>query len=153
MGNRIPRDELAQGHDYTYARKKHTAIPITDEYLMALTKWVCRDSSKEYKGILMNFYTSGRDHIGKHADDEAELVSDSDIYSFSFNCPRRFWVIPNAGVADVKREIVMNDNSLIVMRGTMQSYYSHQVPKMLESERDLLKGGDERRLNITYRLF
>ena len=154
MGHPTPRDELVLGHDYTYAGKKHTAASVTDDFITALTQWVVSDSGKEYKGVLINFYMDGNDSIGAHSDDEAELVADSDIYSFSFGSTRRFWVMPKKiEEGDVKHEVIMVNNSLIVMRGTTQHNHKHQVPKMLKSECEKLAGADQRRINITYRLF
>lgn len=138
-----PRYQQSYGKDYYFTGMVHKSLPISHEYIYKLLDFIKTHSGKEYNQVLINWYEDGRHYIGKHSDDEKQLVPNSDIYSFSFGQERDFVI--NSKQTDYKKTISLPNNSLVIMCGEMQKYYYHSVPK-----RENLKG---RRINITFRLF
>lgn len=100
---------------------------------------------KEYQQLLINWYQDGDHYIGPHSDDESQLVKNSAIYSFSFGQTRDFVI--KSKELDYKMVLELTNNSLIIMGGEIQKYYTHQVPKRS------IKKCPNRRINITSRLF
>lgn len=138
-----PRWEQSYGRSYFYAGMDHKARPVPHAHLARLLKWVQEHSGKEYNQLLVNWYADGKDYIGPHSDNERQLVPASSIYSFSFGAERRFVV--RAKHQKEKYIISMPNNSLLVMKGDMQTHYTHSVPKSDKCT--------QRRINVTVRLF
>jgi alkylated DNA repair dioxygenase AlkB len=160
-----PRWQQAFGQAYTYSGVRHAAWPLDRHpYLIELIEWVRHDSRRyssdgeplAYNSALVNWYEDGEHYIAAHSDDERQLVSSAPIYSFSFGCPRTFRVklkrsrdgVDKGDLATVdlaKVDLRMLDNTLLVMGGTMQQHYTHEVPKE--------KRATSARINITFRVF
>jgi alkylated DNA repair dioxygenase AlkB len=136
------------GRDYNFSGEGHA--PPDDKslhpFIEKLRQWVDSHSGKTYQQTLVNWYLDGKAGIGKHSDDEKQLVPNSDIYSFSFGATRRFIVTHKEGVKIYKKEFELTNNSLLVMRGEMQKHFKHEVPK----EESKIVGP---RINVTFRLF
>lgn len=66
--------------------------------------------------------------IHPHADDEPEIVRDSDIISESYGHERDFVFHPKAGGREVKR-IRLHHGSVVAMRGSCQRVFKHSVPR------------------------
>lgn len=91
--------------------------------------------------VLANLYRDGRDSVGWHADDDAELGPDPVIASLSFGATRRF-VLRRRG--DGERVTVdLPSGSLLVMSGDCQRRWQHSVPKVA--------GVIGPRINLTFR--
>ena len=93
MGKEIPtpRWQQAFGHDYRVSRTDHTAVPLTDPFLIGIMNWVReRHPEMNFNGLLVNWYLDGHHHIGYHADATTPLVVGSPIYSFSYGATRNF---------------------------------------------------------------
>lgn len=174
-GNEIatPRWQQTFGQDYYFSGMTHKAVPLEDDFLKTLLAFVNKHSLKyglreesegrsllEYKQVLVNWYEDGNHYIGKHSDNESQLVPNSAIYSFSFGQERDFVITSKKSRRDTpssesqrdtalqyRKVITMPTNSLLVMCGEMQKYYKHEVPK-----RALSKCPDPR-INVTMRLF
>ncbi|AYV81145.1 MAG: hypothetical protein Harvfovirus18_13 [Harvfovirus sp.] len=138
-----PRWQQSYGKAYNFSRMIHDALPIPEGYVEKLLKWVRNHSKKDYSQVLINWYLDGQHNIGWHSDDETDLVKNSDIYSFSFGESRDFIVKSKA--KDFKKTFIATNNSLLIMCGEMQKYYTHSVPKRAKC--------NGRRINITFRLF
>jgi alkylated DNA repair dioxygenase AlkB len=145
-----PRWQQPYGRDYSFSHSEHKSKPIEHPHLVKILEWVKKDSGLPYNGILLNWYSSGEHHIGKHSDDERQLVRQTPIYSFSYGQERDF-IISSKPKTEYQLEdnikVSLPNNSLIIMGGEMQSHYHHSVPK-----RALSKCPD-RRINVTVRLF
>jgi alkylated DNA repair dioxygenase AlkB len=94
-----------------------------------------------FNGVLANCYRDGRDTVGWHADDEAELTGMC-IASVSLGAPRRFSL---RRIDDHARriDVALGPGSLLVMDATCQRHWHHCVPKTAE------KVGP--RINLTFR--
>ena len=81
--------------------------------------------SLNLNSVLCNFYRSGLDSMGWHADDEPEMKGD--IVSLSLGATRPFQIRHR----DTKQtfEIDLTPGSILVMPEKMQSIYIHQLPK------------------------
>ena len=93
----------------------------------------------EYNYRLLNRYRTGSDSMGWHADDEPEMGNV--IGSLSLGATRKFRIRHN-GTRETQTFLVGN-GTLIIMAGTMQQYWQHEVPKTK------LKVGE--RINLTFR--
>ena len=149
-----PRYQQSYGEDYAFSGMVHKALPLEHPFLKKLLAWVCEHSGKKYQQVLVNWYDNGNHYIGAHSDDERQLVKGSDIYSFSFGATRTFRVKAkkNKGIEPFKtKDFIMNNNSLLIMGGRMQEFFTHEVPKC--STKTMANFPEKRRINVTFRHF
>jgi alkylated DNA repair dioxygenase AlkB len=99
--------------------------------------------------VLVNGYRDGRDCIGWHSDDEADLGPAPEILSLSLGAPRDFQFRRRDAAASRLETVTLalQPGSLLVMRDPTNQRWQHQVPR---------RGGrhPERvgpRLNLTWR--
>jgi len=78
--------------------------------------------------VLLNQYRDGKDSNGWHADNEKELGINPIIASLSFGAERTFHLKHNTR-ADLKKSIVLQHGSLLLMKGATQHFWKHQIPK------------------------
>lgn len=125
---------------YTYSGTAHEPRAWTPE-LQELRAVAETLTGHRYNSVLLNLYRDGRDGMGWHADDEAELGRDPAIASFSLGATRRFRLRHRRSrhVVDLELE----HGSLLSMAGETQHHYVHAVPK---TARDV---GE--RINLTFR--
>ena len=93
----------------------------------------------EYNFCLLNRYRSGADSMGWHADNEPEMGEV--IGSVSFGATRKFRIRHNTTRETQTFEV--SHGTLIIMSGTMQQFWQHEVPKTK------LPVGE--RINLTFR--
>ena len=91
--------------------------------------------------MLINYYRDGQDSTGWHADDEPELGKDPVIASISLGATRDFQLRHNRD-KNQKISIALQHGSLLLMQGTTQSCWQHQIPKRVQAEP---------RINLTFR--
>ncbi|MFN8326319.1 MAG: alpha-ketoglutarate-dependent dioxygenase AlkB [Flavobacteriaceae bacterium] len=91
----------------------------------------------------MNYYRDGNDSNGWHADNEKELGKNPIIASISFGAKRVFQMKHNTN-KDQKFKIELEHGSLLIMKGTTQHFWKHQIPKSTK------KVGP--RINLTFRI-
>src|SRR5690606_17257832 len=84
----------------------------------------------------------GRDGVAWHADDETELGPEPVIASISLGATRRFQ-LRRRDDRTVRRELDLHDGDVVVMRGTTQALWLHQVPKTSRPVGE--------RINLTFR--
>lgn len=99
-----------------------------------------------WQGALVNFYYDGTSYIGKHSDDERDLISGAPILSFSFGAKRTFRIREKA-TDKIKAEVETENRSMIAMCGEMQKEFTHEIPK-INGKKGLAVG---KRVNITVR--
>lgn len=100
-------------------------------------------SAGQFNGVLLNYYRTGDDKIGWHADNEEGILRDSPIASLSFGAERRFILKHNDTGAHY--DITLAHGSLLVMAGTTQRFWKHCVP----IQRRIREG----RINLTFRMY
>lgn len=130
----------AGGLPYRYSGQTLPPRPWTPA-LEALHARVFASTGVPYNHVLLNRYRDGRDHMGRHADDEPELGRDPTIAAVSLGVRRRFVIEPKRRGRRIN--VWLEPGSLLVMGGRMQHHYRHAVPK-----EDRLT---EERINVTFR--
>ena len=131
--------------DYHYSGHTRQTIAWTDnvfhvkrhveEQLTAL------GINTNFNSCLLNYYPSGDDGMGYHADDEKELGDQPIIASLSLGATRKF-VFKHKKTQD-KVELYLESGQLIVMHGDTQKYWKHTIPKT--------KNVSEGRISLTFR--
>lgn len=94
-----------------------------------------------FNSVLCNLYRDGNDSNGWHADNEPELGRDPIIASVSFGATRRFDLRHN--LSGEKRSFELNHGSLLIMGGSIQHHWKHQIAKS--------KKISDPRINLTFR--
>ena len=93
--------------------------------------------------VLLNRYRNGQDSNGWHADNEKELGINPVIASLSFGAVRPFHLKHNT-IKEQKLKINLEHGSLLIMKGTTQHFWKHQIPKTSKPI--------EERINLTFRI-
>ena len=146
FGNKImqPRKIAFQGDPgvcYSYSGDVYHA-EAWHEDLAALRCEIQRKAGCRFNCVLLNLYRDGRDSMGWHSDDEAELGSCPTIASVSLGAVRRF-VLRSKVDQQKKVEIEPAPGSLMIMRGDVQHYWQHALPKTARAVQP--------RINLTFR--
>ena len=131
--------------DYRYSGQLKIAVTWTEQ-LWALKQQIEVMLAKqglgtEFNACLLNYYPSGEDGMGYHADNEKELGQQTIIASVSLGATRKF-VFKHRHTKD-KIEFPLTSGQLIVMAGDTQQYWLHSLPKT--------KKVKEGRINLTFR--
>lgn len=100
-------------------------------------------ASHKFNAVLCNLYRNGKDSNGWHADDEPELGKDPLIASLSLGVTRRFLLKHNKE-PERRLEYALSSGSLLIMKGSLQTHWKHQIPKELKVSTS--------RINLTFRL-
>lgn len=130
------------GVTYKYSGVLNLAEPWTQTLLeiKARMEAVQIDgNSARYNYCLLNRYRDGQDSMGWHADDEPEMGNV--IGSVSLGAIRKFRIRHNS--SRQTQDFLLAHGSLLIMAGTMQEYWQHEVPK---TKRHVAE-----RINLTYR--
>ncbi|GAL89466.1 alpha-ketoglutarate-dependent dioxygenase AlkB family protein [Jejuia pallidilutea] len=96
-----------------------------------------------FTSCLANLYRNGKDSNGWHADDEKELGKNPIIASLTFGEERVFH-LKHKHDKTLKKKIVLKHGSLLLMQGSTQENWLHQIPKTTR------KIGP--RINLTFRI-
>ena len=125
----IPRFQKLYGSN-TYSFSGKTFIPDPD--VPELVKKCIAVAQKEspkfiWNTSLVNWYLNGSHYIGPHSDDERSLDPGSSIYSFSFGASRIFRI--SGRNFAYKTDIETSNNQMIVMHGSMQKEFKHEIVK------------------------
>lgn len=129
------------GAVYTYSGKRQDPMPWTQE-LQALRERLQHDCGCRFNSVLANRYRFGQDSMGWHSDDEPELGEDPIIASLNLGATRSFH-LKHKQLKTEKRKFGLGHGSLLVMAGTTQQHWQHQVPK---TKREVAE-----RINLTFR--
>ena len=98
---------------------------------------------EKFTTVLLNYYRDGKDSNGWHADNEKELGRNPMIASVSFGAERSFHLQHNA-IKEQKIKITLEHGSLLIMKGSTQHFWKHQIPK---TAKDIGS-----RINLTFRI-
>jgi alkylated DNA repair dioxygenase AlkB len=140
-----PRLTALFGNDakpYSYSNITMQPHPWT----LLLQKIKCQIESvveTQFTTVLLNYYRDGKDSNGWHADNEKELGKNPIIASLSLGTERMFQLKHNTN-PNLKQNILLENGSLLLMKGTTQHFWKHQIPKSTK-----IAGG---RINLTFRI-
>ena len=140
FGHMQPRLTASYGDEgitYRYSGTVNVALPWTPTLVEIKEK--IEAVQGEYNYCLLNRYRSGQDSMGWHADDEPEMGNV--IGSLSLGATRTFRIRHNA--TRETRSFSAGHGTLIIMAGTMQQFWKHDVPKT--------KVNVGERINLTFR--
>uniref|UniRef100_UPI004049ECD3 alpha-ketoglutarate-dependent dioxygenase AlkB family protein n=1 Tax=Flavobacterium sp. TaxID=239 RepID=UPI004049ECD3 len=130
-----------EGKPYQYSNITMTPNPWTS-LLLDLKNKIEKATDHVFTTVLINLYRDGQDSNGWHADNEKELGENPVIASLSLGQKRMFHLKHNS-IKDEKLKIELSPGSLLVMKGTTQHFWKHQIPKTAK-----LVGP---RINLTFR--
>ncbi len=85
----------------------------------------------EFNAVLLNLYRDGKDSNGWHADNEKELGKNPVIASISLG-EERFFHLKHKKHKEQRLKIKLQHGSLLLMGGTMQHHWLHQIQKPLK---------------------
>lgn len=128
--------------DFPYHYSNTTKIPLewTPE-LLDLKSIADEKCGVKFNSCLLNLYHDGDEGMGWHRDDEKTLLKDSTIASLSFGAERKF-VLKHIKTKE-KVEVFLENGSMVVMAGTVQTHWHHALPKT--------KKVKSPRVNLTFR--
>ncbi|MCY1288391.1 2OG-Fe(II) oxygenase superfamily protein [compost metagenome] len=141
----VPRRVAWYGDDvatYRYSGLVHRPLPWTP-LLAEIRRRVEGECAQPLNGVLLNYYRDGRDSMGWHSDDEAELGRNPLVASLNLGGARRF-DLRRKGQTRIEHSLLLEHGSLLVMAGATQHYWQHQVAKTRQPCAP--------RLNLTFRL-
>ena len=129
------------GITYTYAGVKKSGLDWT-ETLLGIKQKIESITGANYNACLLNLYHEGEEGMGWHRDNEKEIIAESSIASLSLGAARRFAF--KHTLTNERLEIELADGSLLDMKGPIQQYWYHSLPKT--------KKVKKMRINLTFRL-
>jgi len=97
----------------------------------------------KFTTCLANLYRNGNESNGWHADNEKELGKNPAIASVTFGAERMFH-FKHKYNPNLKSKLILNHGSLLLMKGSTQENWLHQLPKTKK-----LIG---KRINLTFRI-
>ena len=109
--------------------------------LTLIRKLVEEKSNTQFNSVLLNLYRDGNDSISWHTDAEKELGENPIIASVSLGATRKFQLRHKETKERI--DIELENGSLLIMKGALQHYWQHQIPKT--------KKKIEPRINLTFR--
>ena len=131
-----------EGKSYSYSNIKMQPHPW-NLLLQKIKSEVEKVAETHFSTVLLNYYRDGKDSNGWHADNEKELGLNPIIASVSFGAERVFQLKHNSDIGQ-KQNIVLQHGSLVLMKGTTQHFWKHQIPKTAKTIGS--------RINLTFRL-
>jgi alkylated DNA repair dioxygenase AlkB len=131
-----------EGKPYTYSNiiMQPHYWTLTLQKIKSLVESV---SETTFTTVLLNYYRDGNDSNGWHADNEKELGTNPIIASLSLGAERNFQLKHNFDSTQ-KKNIILENGSLLLMKGSTQHFWKHQVPKTAKPIGS--------RINMTFRI-
>lgn len=111
--------------------------------LLTIKEKVEETTNTVFSTVLLNYYRNGKDSNGWHADNEKELGTNPIIASISLGAERIFQ-LKHHTIANQKINITLENGSLLLMQGTTQHFWKHQIPKTTKPIGP--------RINLTFRI-
>ena len=111
--------------------------------LLEIRKKVEQETGLQFNAVLLNFYRNGKDGVAWHSDHTDKSGPNPIIASVSFGETRMFRLRHKSRKDIQQVEIPLHHGSFLLMAGTTNSFWQHQVPK---TAKDILP-----RINLTFR--
>ncbi len=121
----VTKREVAWYGDEKY-RATHSTLPWTDE-LSGLKEKVEDLVKEKFNCCFLNLYHDGSEGIAWHSDNEEILGPEPVIASLSFGAERKFCLKHKNKEKAIS--VVLENGSLLVMKGITQKCWLHSVPK------------------------
>ena len=135
---------LYANNNLTYSYSNITMRPTPfSATLLEIKEKIEQQLKLKFTTCLLNLYRHGQDSNGWHADNEKELGENPIIASVSLGAERMFHMKHRTDKFQ-KIKINLTHGSLLVMSGSTQHYWLHQIPKT--------KKHVEERINLTFRI-
>lgn len=128
---------------YSYSGLTLDPLPWTPALLQIKAR-VDAAAGVGFNSVLLNLYRDGRDSNAWHQDNEPELGQNPVIASLSLGAVRRFQLRHKFNKELPKVELGLPHGSLLVMAGTTQHFWQHQIPKTAKPVAE--------RINLTFRV-
>lgn len=135
-----PRMVMWYGDSYRRQRGLHLNWPPE---LLAIKQKVEAETRMQFNAVLLNLYRDGNDGVGWHSDKTGSSNQNMNIASLTFGETRLFKLRHKALKTEPTIELPLHHGSFLLMAGTTNSCWEHQVPK---TARKVLP-----RINLTFR--
>jgi len=129
-----------EGLSYTYSKLTKAGLPWNPT-LQQLKQQAEQLTGHHFNSCLCNRYHNGQEAMGWHSDNEPELGQQPTIASLSFGTTRRF--VFRHKTTKAKVELLLPNGSLCLMKGEVQDYWQHSLPKSAKVHGE--------RINLTFR--
>ena len=126
---------------YSYSNNLLATRPWTP-LLLLLRHRVEMATGHRFNAVLVNYYRDGKDHVGWHSDDEAELGEAPWIASLTLGATREFAWRSRQDASSAYGKTRLTAGSLLLMAPEFQHLWEHSVPA---SE------ANHGRINLTFR--
>ncbi|CAM4319071.1 alpha-ketoglutarate-dependent dioxygenase AlkB family protein [Zobellia nedashkovskayae] len=135
---------LYGNNDKPYSYSKLVMVPhsFTRE-LIEIKEKVETKTDATFTTCLLNLYRNGQDSNGWHADNEKELGKNPIIASVTLG-QERFFHLKHRTNKNLKQKILLKHGSLLLMKGTTQEHWLHQISKTAKTV--------DERINLTFRI-
>lgn len=146
FGKTYPQPRMTSLHGHTTTPYGYSGIvmqpkPMTQS-LSDIESKIKPYCAENFTTVLLNLYRSGKDSNGWHADDEPELGKNPVIASVSLGADRYFH-LKHIHDKTQRLKFVLSHGSLLLMEGTTQHFWKHQIAKTARSVGP--------RINLTFR--
>ncbi len=131
--------EKDKHYSYSNITMNTTAFTKT---LLEIKNKIEEKCNASFNVVLLNLYRDGNDSNGWHSDDEKELGVNPFIASLSLG-EDRFFHLRHKQNKKLRHKMKLNNGSLLLMKGTTQECWQHQIPKT--------KKAVNTRINLTFR--
>lgn len=139
---KTPRWQQAYGRDYRYSGSSNNAVPMP-ALLKPFLAWA-QTLEPRLNSLLLNWYDADLGHyIGKHRDDQRDLIADAPIVTISLGSERIFRMRPYRKSG--RYDIPVTNGSAIILAATTNLRWTHEVPAQ--------KRFPGKRISITLRAF
>ena len=129
---------------YRYGDTLHEPCPIpSNSYLLKIVEQVSKLFPQySFNSVLCNQYDDGNSHIPMHADDEAQIKSDSEILTISLGDTRTIKFQPKKYVQGSETSITLQHGDVFIMSSASQKLFKHGIRKEF---------GKGMRISLTFR--
>lgn len=125
--------------DYRYSGMTMQTVEW-DQQVLEIKNMLQQKTQQSFNSVLLNYYRDGQDSNAWHSDDEPELGENPVIASVTFGFERDFQLRHKH--TKERFQLKLAHGSVLLMSGTTQQYWQHQIPK---------RANAESRLNLTFR--
>ncbi len=141
---KIPRLQAWYGDEGAHYKYSGIDLPLNPwhDRLFEIKANIEKQTGFSFNSVLANWYRDGQDSNGWHADNEKELGVNPIIASITLGTERVFQM-KHRTKKSLRKNILLEHGSLLIMRGETQHFWLHQIAKSKKVTGD--------RINLTFR--